>query len=111
MSGYGPLRQLVHKIAVETKPTPYAGNGLFATELFPLSTVIIDVLRPLVQALDTPRLKDTCYHCLLFLGKGGENQSYEADQKKTLRACTGCGTVKYCDKVATSLALPCCGYC
>ncbi len=103
MSEYGPLPQFVQRKYVTSKPTPEAGNGLFAVASIALSEPILEIRRPLTQALDTARLKDTCYHCLKLAEKGSVMKDDEKGQGKILRACTGCGIVRYCNKVTTAL--------
>jgi hypothetical protein len=84
---------------VMCKSTTDAGNGLFATRQIKLKNTILSVNQPLMLALDTPRLKDTCYCCLTYMDKSGQIRHGDESQTKALKACTGCHTVRYCDKV------------
>src|SRR5436305_13659238 len=86
---------------VISQSTSGAGHGLFAARQIELNNVILSVAQPLMVALDTPRLKDTCYHCFLFLEKSGSIKRNDKTQAKTLKACTGCNVARYCDKVCS----------
>ena len=98
-----PSSQHIEGGNVTSKPTAEAGNGLFATKQIKLKHSILSVDKPLMLALDTPRLKDTCYHCLAFIGKLGELKHTDHSKAKTLKACAGCSVVRYCDKVCPHL--------
>jgi hypothetical protein len=98
-----PFNQHIEKSNVTAKPTAESGNGLFATKQIKLENSILSVDRPLMLALDTPRLKDTCYHCLIFMEKSGELKRADQSQAMTLKACAGCSVVRYCDKVCAYL--------
>lgn len=102
-SRMAPFNQHIEKSNVTSKPTAESGNGLFATKQIKLENSILSVDRPLMLALDTPRLKDTCYHCLMFMEKSGELKRADQSQAKTLKACAGCSVVRYCDKVCAYL--------
>lgn len=67
------------------------GNGLFATADIKVGEDVVHAKVPFVAVLDTPRLQDTCSGCF------GKKQM-EAGAE--LKACTGCRTVKYCDRVS-----------
>ena len=92
--------QQIAKTNVHSRSTAEAGNGLFATRQIELNNTILSVAQPLMVALDTPRLKDTCYHCFLFIEKSGSIKRNDNTKTKTLKACTGCTVVRYCDKVS-----------
>lgn len=90
MSSQSPLP------SIETKAEPRSashgmGNGLFATSDIKISEDVVHCKVPFVAVLDTPRLEDTCSAC--FGKKQMENGA-------ELKACTGCRTVKYCDRVS-----------
>ena len=93
--------QQVVKGNVLSRSTKDAGNGLFAARRIELNNVILSVAQPLMVALDTPRLKDTCYQCFLFLEKSDSIKRYDKAQMKTLKTCTGCNVARYCDKVCS----------
>jgi hypothetical protein len=63
------------------------------------------VEKPLMLALNTPRLKDHCYHChktsFTVAGLPCLGKSDEEEFQKSLRACGECGVVKFCDSVST----------
>jgi hypothetical protein len=93
------MQQQVIQTNVVSKSTPRAGTGLFAARQIKLNEVILSVNQPLMLALDTARLNDTCYCCLLFREKPGSIKRIDKAETKTLKACTGCKIVRYCDKV------------
>lgn len=96
------LAQLVQSNRVKSDTTTDAGKGLFAAAHIQLDHAILEVYHPTILALDTPRLKDTCYSCLLFTEKSGPLKRNEPEQDKTLKACTGCSVVRYCNTVYDS---------
>jgi hypothetical protein len=67
------------------------GQGLFATSDIDVAQDVVIVQKPFVAVLDTPRLADTCSGCFKM-----------REEENTLRACTQCRIVKYCDKVCVS---------
>ena len=77
------------------EPTPNRGTGLFTRTPHNVGDNIILVWEPLVAVLDTPRLEDTCSKCF-----GSRSANTLTEEKVSLKACTGCRTVKYCDKVS-----------
>jgi hypothetical protein len=93
------MAQQVERVKVVPKSTSEAGTGLFAARQIKLNEAILSVDQPLMLALDTPRLNDTCYCCLLFLERSGSIKRNDKAETKTLKACTGCKIVRYCDKV------------
>jgi hypothetical protein len=93
------MAQQIERTNVVLKSTPEAGAGLFAAGQIKLDEVILTVNQPLMLALDTSRLNDTCYYCLLFLERSSSIKRNDKVETKTLRACTGCKIVRYCDKV------------
>jgi hypothetical protein len=96
MAGFS---QHIEKSNVMAKSTTEAGNGLFATRQIKLNNTVLSVGQPLMLALDTPRLNDTCYCCHLFMEKSAQMKRDGKIKAKTLKACTGCTVVRYCDKV------------
>jgi hypothetical protein len=97
------FNQHIDKSNVSSRSTTEAGNGLFATRQIKLRDTVLSVNQPLMLALDTPRLKDTCYYCLVFMEKSGQIKRSDKTQAKTLKACKGCNVVRYCDKVCEVL--------
>lgn len=77
------------------------GHGLKASKDIEARDLIFQVRRPLIVALDTPRLNDTCYHCYrtlhgaLVADNGSEN---------ALKRCSGCKTVRYCSNKCAQIA-------
>jgi hypothetical protein len=105
MLSFGNMAQQIERINVVSKSTPAAGTSLFAARQIKLNEAILSVNQPLMLALDTPRLNDTCYCCLLFLERSGWIKRNDKTETKTLKACTGCKVVRYCDKVRFNLVL------
>lgn len=96
------FNQHIESDNVVAKPTTDAGNGLFATRQIKLNNPVLSVDQPFMFALDTPRLKDTCYGCYVSLDKSARLKYDDRAKVKTLRACTGCRVARYCDKVCAS---------
>jgi len=91
-----------HHSNTYTRQTPKAGTGVFAANDIGPGELIFRVDRPLVSALDSPHLKDTCYSCYLWVP---ENQSedegeYDGVGMLKLKACTGCRIARYCGQVS-----------
>jgi Pyruvate/2-oxoacid:ferredoxin oxidoreductase delta subunit len=91
-----------HRSNTYTRQTPKAGTGVFAANDIGPGELIFRVDRPLVSALDSPHLKDTCYSCYLWVP---ENQSedegeYDGVGMLKLKACTGCRIARYCGQVS-----------
>ena len=83
-----------------TAPSVLGGTGLKASNPISAGKCIDSVAQPLIVALDTPRLKDTCYYCYEMkqrsnVASGGDVTQTEGEQ---LKACSGCHIVKYCCK-------------
>ncbi|KAF2146566.1 uncharacterized protein K452DRAFT_282748 [Aplosporella prunicola CBS 121167] len=74
------------------KESPVAGNGLFAKKAIDTGGLIFSIPRPLVAALDTSRLLDTCANCFACNDMIGSSEGLD------LKACTGCNIVKFCGK-------------
>ncbi|PWY74583.1 SET and MYND domain protein [Aspergillus sclerotioniger CBS 115572] len=74
-----------------SRPAPGGlGRGLFASTDIAVGENVLDIPIPFVAVLDTQRLEDTCSGCF------GQRQL--ENEEITLKACTGCQVVKYCDK-------------
>lgn len=98
---------------VEVRPSPTAGNGLFATRDIPAGSTILIKARPLIGELDLARLQDTCHNCFLWAYKATKSCPIhgtqgpvpdcpgcaEESQHPEVKSCTGCKKVKYCSKV------------
>ncbi|KKK12381.1 hypothetical protein P175DRAFT_0467687 [Aspergillus ochraceoroseus IBT 24754] len=81
--------------SIQTKTTPGPapgglGRGLFASADVNSGDDILHIQSPFVAVLDTQRLEDTCSGCF------GRKQL--EDEAISLRGCTGCQVVKYCDR-------------
>ena len=83
-----------------TQETPDAGTGLFASSAIPPGVEILRIDTPLVSVLDSPRLKDTCSECNLWLPENGHDRG---SQGKRLKTCHGCQITRYCCKVGPFL--------
>lgn len=88
---------------VYSKKTEHAGNGLFTSEDIAAGELILEIDRPFLAVLDTPRLNDACSNCFVWVPAGGTAVDGDDRENVTLRACTGCKVVKYCGKVGGGL--------
>ncbi|PGH37008.1 hypothetical protein GX50_00244 [[Emmonsia] crescens] len=75
----------------EAKQTPDKGLGLFATSQIRPGDNVFAIAANFATVLDTARLNDTCSNCFTTIGD-------EVKPELTLKACTGCHVVKYCDR-------------
>ncbi|KGM92243.1 uncharacterized protein PADG_11427 [Paracoccidioides brasiliensis Pb18] len=100
MKGDRPPKQLemcgTERIAcidpqAEPKQTVDMGLGLFATSKIRPGANVFAITANFATVLDTPRLKDTCSNCFVTVGD-------EVNPGLTLKACTGCRVVKYCNE-------------
>ncbi|EGE84648.1 SET and MYND domain-containing protein [Blastomyces gilchristii SLH14081] len=73
------------------KQTPDKGLGLFATSQIRPRDNIFAITANFATVLDTARLHDTCSNCFATIGD-------EVNPDFTLKACTGCNVVRYCDR-------------
>jgi hypothetical protein len=90
----------------EERSDEKTGKGLFAKCFIAERQPIITIWRPQVIALDTPRLKDTCYQCLGYNAEVAQNrEEAKWGDRQKLQICTGCHTVRYCSKVGKDLLL------
>ncbi|KAA6409700.1 MAG: hypothetical protein FRX48_06312 [Lasallia pustulata] len=89
---------------VYSKKTEHAGNGLFTSEDIAAGELILEIDRPFLAVLDTPRLNDACSNCFVWVPAGGTAVDGDDRENVTLRACTGCKVVKYCGKTCQSTA-------
>ncbi|PLB34964.1 S-adenosylmethionine-dependent methyltransferase [Aspergillus candidus] len=84
-------------VFTDTTPGPAPnglGQGLFATKAIPAGGDVLNIKTPFVAVLDTERLGDTCSGCFGRRYFGGDDVS--------LRACTGCRVLRYCDRTCQS---------
>ena len=81
---------------IQARQTAHAGLGLFTSERIEAGEFIFSIERPLITALDSGRLTDTCEWCLRVVRDGEEGE-------QRLRSCTGCKVVRYCRKVGPRL--------
>ncbi|KIW03676.1 uncharacterized protein PV09_04997 [Verruconis gallopava] len=83
----------------EIKKSGVDGRGLFASKSLKAGESIFRKARPLVAALDVPRLEDTCVNC--FRTKLSEGL-YDEAATLEIKKCTGCRIVAYCGKSCQS---------
>ncbi len=88
---------------IYTHGTPDAGIGVFAAEDVRPGELIFRIDRPLVSALDSAHLKDTCYNCYLWLPENQRDDEDDGVGMVRLKACTGCRVARYCGKVGSLL--------
>ncbi|KAL3475803.1 hypothetical protein BJX99DRAFT_228972 [Aspergillus californicus] len=69
------------------------GRGLFADTNIKVGENVLHFETPFVAVLETVRLEDTCSGCF-----GKKQLATENELPTSLKACTGCQVVKYCDK-------------
>ena len=86
---------------IYTQETSYAGTGVFAAKDIDPGEKIFGIDRPLVSALDSGHLKDTCYNCYLWIPEEQRDEEDEDSgmERVRLKACTGCRVARYCGKV------------
>ncbi|KIX06381.1 uncharacterized protein Z518_04357 [Rhinocladiella mackenziei CBS 650.93] len=96
------LHQLVESAHVYTKHSEGRGNGLFASQDTAPKSRVIFVERPLLIALETSKLSTHCYTCL----RSPEDSCYAIVNggAPSLKICSGCKVVKFCDKKCQSQA-------
>ena len=103
MAPFPPLSQTVSQDRISIKKDAHNGKGVFAAKQISLNTPILSVTRPLIVALDTQRLKDTCYHCHDWRERSFREGKNSTRDEVPLKACTGCKVVRYCNKVSPIL--------
>ena len=82
---------------ITTRIIPSRGTGLFTTKSIQAGEMVFKNERPLITVLDSARLRSCCEWCLTTGHEGGDMDHGDGGVK--LRACTGCGVVRYCSKV------------
>ncbi|KAK7521644.1 hypothetical protein IWZ03DRAFT_98539 [Phyllosticta citriasiana] len=81
------------------KPSPVAGNGLFAKNSIPEGELIFSIARPLLTELESSRLILYCSNCFVR-----SNDGLPGSRDIKISACTGCRVVSYCSKTCQSIA-------
>lgn len=79
------------------KPAPGAGTGLFATSDLGIGSHVLNIPASFATVLDTARLGDTCSNC--FGTRAIKAEATGSQEAGGLKICTGCRTMRYCDKV------------
>lgn len=92
-----PLLHPIEKHCV-VKPSPFGGDGLFATKDISVASVIFTIGRPLVAALDTNCLRTHCSNCFLQAFDARDLHDPNA-QSMPVKACSSCHVLHYCSKV------------
>lgn len=80
------------------KPSPVGGNGLFAFKDVEQGESLVMTARPLVVALDSTRLKDTCANCFEWTTEHFQPHNIDEYKLPGLKTCVGCKTMRYCSK-------------
>ncbi|KAL5343926.1 hypothetical protein BJX70DRAFT_3510 [Aspergillus crustosus] len=94
MSGPSPSERLSLETKTAPGPAPNGqGRGLFATTDLRVGDTLLHVQEPFVAVLDSKRLEDTCSACF-----SQRQLAASPDNGITLKACTGCKVIRYCDK-------------
>lgn len=97
------LEQITREYNVVHMRLPGRGNGLVAARDISPRSQLLFVRQPLMNALDTARLQDTCYQCL----RGAFDHASltpTAPERYDLKACSGCRTVRFCHRTSQKLA-------
>jgi hypothetical protein len=93
-----PLPQQIKNDQVGTKHVRGRGNGLFATQKIAPQSQILFIARPLLIALESAKLPTHCYFC--YKSTVDPINTLAVDAGRTLKTCTGCKVVKFCDRVS-----------
>lgn len=87
----------------DVRPSPVAGNGLFAKRAIDAGEQIIVKSHPLISVLDLAQEGQACANCFRpsqelgqILSQGLPENGLAVDK---VNACTGCKKAKYCGKV------------
>lgn len=80
------------------KPAPGAGTGLFAPCDLATGSNVFAIPTSFATVLDTARLEDTCSNC--FGTRAIKAEAVGNQEHGSVKICTGCRTVRYCDKVS-----------
>lgn len=92
------------EINVKVEDSPTAGSGLFALKTIPAGSLVFSLTRPLIAVLDIPRLANTCSNCFEYEIPPSPLPSENHPPEITVKACTGCKTLKFCSKRCQSQA-------
>ncbi|KAF2459711.1 hypothetical protein BDY21DRAFT_377338 [Lineolata rhizophorae] len=101
-----PSRQDEPVRHAERRPSPIAGNGLFATRAVAAGAPVAVLPRPLVAVLDGGRLEDTCANCFGWTADEdfGPRAGGGGGEVGEVKACAGCRVYRYCGKKCQSEA-------
>lgn len=98
-----PPQQYIYDRKVVQKCLDARGNALIAAQdLLPRDQILF-IQHPLTLALESKRLEDVCYHCFR-LSLDQIPSFFNNEAQTSLKACTGCRTVKFCDRTCQRLA-------
>ncbi|KAH0545069.1 hypothetical protein FGG08_000840 [Glutinoglossum americanum] len=95
-------------------PSPtYGGVGLFASTPIQPGSLILSLEEPLLAIPDVAYLEQTCSGCFCWVPDSGAAEynvqqwltSGHSAEPKSLKTCTGCKVVRYCDKHSSAGAL------
>ena len=73
--------------------------GLLASSALAPGTLVLSLTQPLLTILGSNDLSGSCANCLRGDPTSPEQPSVEHRQAGSIKACTGCKTVRYCSKV------------
>jgi len=82
-----------------TGPSKTSGRGLFSIKDLGPGETIFTLPRPLVTAVDSSRLVDTCSNCFACAPESQVGDRGGMLGGANVKACTGCRTLRYCSKV------------
>jgi len=89
------------EVRAEVRPSPIAGNGLFATSTIGEGELIVHRPEILVSLIGVPHQEKICSHCYRRSVASDDDMSLQAT-KVTLMTCTACKKMRYCSKVNLS---------
>ena len=90
------LRQQIKDDLVRTQRIEGRDRGLFATQDLAPKSQLLFVARPLLVALENSKLATHCYFCYKSTVDPFNNLEFDSD--RTLKTCSGCKVVKFCDQ-------------
>lgn len=83
---------------LEVRRDPVKGEGLFARRDISVMEPVCSLPYPLFMALETEKLRTTCYSCLAVTDSHIPYLKGSAQDGLTLKACSGCQQVRFCGK-------------
>ncbi|KAI1611569.1 SET and MYND domain-containing protein [Exophiala viscosa] len=89
--------QVFQDTNVYTRRTPGRGNATFCSKNVKAKSQLMYVAKPLIVALETAELLTHCYFCFRTSGESGL-PSYSLEQARSLKTCSGCKVVRFCDQ-------------